>query len=195
MNEHLHAVTRIRGEFLPTEQVKIAINRFLEVPVDPDTIKLYTTAQVVVDTLDFRTRQYKYKEAINQVEGKLSKKVLSLTGATELRDMENGGGFLLLPVSEQPFLNDISNGIHKIDKLERDNFPNMLVFEIARGALAADSKRRQERCEVASQQMQDDARDPQRKFSMKAVGSHVVTRDIAVNPANRRLNLPGNDRS
>jgi hypothetical protein len=183
----LHPVTRIRGELSPTPAVKRAVNRFLEHPMDEDAIRLYTTAQTVVDQGAYRRHQYdtivpKIEPNSRNVRMRaLAQRVFALAGPLKILERPDGGGRLFFNVraDDQEDLHRAGEMLRAIRGLETPDPEDLLYVEFARGALAKDLGKRREQIHSGYASIAAELRHPTAKARMTASGLHVVTRDMS----------------
>jgi len=184
---HLQPVTRIRAEFEPAPQVKTAVNRFLEVPMKPGGVRMYTTAQAIVDQREFHDDQYhEVLRYIEQTTRSLAQHAFALAAPLKIQEFANGGGRLLFSVQNQPTLDDLSEKIHMIRSLEETSPENMLYVELARGSLAKDRGRRQDQLRTANGLIRAELNHPTARYRMTANQMRIVTRDMMY-PLSERL--------
>lgn len=178
----LYPVTRIRGELQPSAPVQRAVNRFLENPVEPGAMKLYTAAQVIVEQGDNRRR---HALELARIEREfraraIAQQVFVLSSPLSMQERSDGSGRLFFNVQEKgrPSLSYVRRRLGVIEGLEEPGEDDLLYVEFARGALASDRGRRREQVMEGRDKIAAELRHPTAKFRMTATGLHVVTRDM-----------------
>lgn len=196
----LRQVTRIRGQLEPTSEVKDAISRFLQEPIDSDKMPkyMYTSAQAIVDQEEFHSNQY-YEEVQQAVETcrDLGSRALALILAAPLkiREFSNGTSQLLFSVQNRVGLAAISNKINKIPSLEKTaEQENMLYVELAKGALNPDKSKRILQIRLANGLFKEELKNPDKASKMLARHPSIVIKDMR-RPDSRHDYLSTDDHS
>lgn len=180
----LQPVTRIRGELTPHPSVAESINLFLDQPVDPDTIKLYTSAQAVVDRAEYYGHHFdRQLSAIDRtvLERRLAQRVFSLTEPLGWIETPHGAGRLTFRVRKDDDTYQLATFRRALETIRGlDNSPSgdFLYAEFSRGALAEDIHRRREQVKMAGSLLRTELRHPTAVRRMTATGLHVVTKDL-----------------
>lgn len=178
----LHPVTRIRGELKPSPAVERAVNRFLEKPVEPGAMKLFTAAQVVVEQGDHRRRHALELARIEREfqARSIAQRAFVLAAPMSLQEGPGGSGRLFFNVQpkDRPTLKYAGRRIEVIEGLEEPSEEDLLYVEFARGALARDRQKRREQLLEGRDLMTAELRHSTATFRMTASGLHVVTRDM-----------------
>ena len=180
----LHPVTRIRGELTPRASVAKSINRFLAHPVDPEQMKLYTTAQAVVDRGEYYA--HRYDGQLSEIERifadrKLAQHVFTLTGPLRWAETSQGSGRLSFHVQHTNADNPLATfrrTLNTIRGIEDVIDEDMVYAEFSKGALAKDVKQRRTQVNEAGQLLAAELRHPSATIRMTATGLHVVTKDM-----------------
>lgn len=190
----LHPVTRIRGELYPAAPVERAVNRFLENPIEPGTMRLYTTAQTVVDQNAYR--QHRYDTIIPKIEKNdrnmhirsLAQRAFVLAGPLKILEGPNGSGRLFFNVQsdDKDELHRAGEMLRAIRGLEMPDPEDLLYVEFARGALATDRERRRGQIYEGHERISAELRHATAKSRMTASGLHIVTRDMVYSLKNSR---------
>ena len=190
----IRPVTRIRGELRPTPAVEASVNRFLDNPAPPGTMKLFTTAQTVVDQGEYHRHQYDLD--IRRIERELRARSLAqrafiLASPLKLLEAPNGSGRLFFNVQpkDKPVLQQLGDSIRAIEGLEEPVEEDLLYVEFAAGALARDRTKRREQLLEGRDKIGAELRHPSANFRMTASGLHVVTRDMPY-PVKDKPTLP-----
>jgi len=191
----IQPVTRIRGELRPSASVEAAVNRFLETPFAPGSMKLFTTAQAVVDQGDYH--RHRYDIEVRGIEQELrtrslAQKAFALASPMKILDAPNGSGRLFFSVQskDRSALHGVGEKIRAIEGLEEPDTDDLLYVEFARGALARDRGRRREQLQEAHALVASELRHPSATFRMTATGLHVVTKDMMYQVKGDRPPLP-----
>lgn len=178
----LQPVTRIRGELQPTIGVVNAVNRFLERPVDPRSLRLYTTAQTIVPQGEDRSRYARELADIQRklAERKIAQRVLALAAPLRFQGNKDGSGRLFFDVASRHKrdLAFFGEQLRRIESLEEDDGTNLLYAEFARDSLARSEERRREDVRSGATLLHSRLRHPSASHSMTASGLHIVTRDM-----------------
>jgi hypothetical protein len=191
----IQPVTRIRGELRPSAPVEAGVNRFLETPFAPGSMRLYTSAQAVVDQGDYH--RHRYDLDMRGIDRELRARSLAqrafvLAGSMKILEGANGSGRLFFNVQpkDKAALHDIGDKIRGIEGLEEPDSDDLLYVEFARGALARDRGRRREQLQEAHGLIASELRHPSATFRMTATGLHVVTKDMMYPVRTDRPPLP-----
>lgn len=178
----LHPVTRIRGELRPSVPLERAVNRFLEKPIEPGAMKLYTSSQVVVEQGDHRRRHALELARIEREfqARSIAQRALVLASPLSLQEGPGGSGRLFFNVQakDRPILKYVGRRLGVIEGLEEPNEEPLLYVEFAKGALVQDRRRRREQMIGAREQISADLQASSAQYRMTATGLHVVTRDM-----------------
>lgn len=178
----LHPVTRIRGELRPSAPLERAVNRFLEKPVDPGAMRLYTSSQVIVEQGDHRRRHALELARIEREfqARSIAQRALVLASPLSLQEGPGGSGRLFFNVQakDRPVLNYVSRRLGVVEGLEEPSEEALLYVEFAKGALAQDRRRRHEQVLGAHEQISAELQTTSAQYRMTATGLHVVTRDM-----------------
>lgn len=189
-------VTRARGELTPTRQVGEAVNRFLEKPMNPETMKLYTAVQALYERESLRdSDQAARLRHVDATFHRMARYAFTLAKPMLLQARRDGAGQLFFSVRETDLLQEITDDISSLQTLERDpTRKNMLYVEIARGGLATDLRNRYAQMNDADAKIDAELRHPSVSYRMVARNPRLVTRDIAY-PASRLTYLPDDSES
>jgi hypothetical protein len=162
------------------------VNRFLENPMDESQMRLYTSAQTVVDQEAYR--QHQYDTVIPKIETNsrsvrmrmLAQRAFVLAGPLKLLEGPNGSGRLFFNVhsDDKDELHRAGEMLRAIRGLEVPDPEDLLYMEFARGALAKDLGERRAQVRDSYQLIAAELRHPTAKSRMTATGLHVVTRDM-----------------
>lgn len=179
----IQPVTRIRGELRPSASLEKSVNRFLETPFAPGAMKLFTSAQAIVDQGEYR--RHRYDMDMRDIEREMRSRSLAqrafvLAGPLKLLEGKNGDGRLFFNVQpkDRPALRRVGDNLRAIDGLEESTNEDLLYVEFARGALAQDRGRRREQIQQGGALIASELRHSTANFRMTASGLHVITRDM-----------------
>jgi hypothetical protein len=178
-----YPATRIRGELRPTSQVETAVNAFLERPVRPGTMRLYTEAQVFIEQGGQRRR---YAEALSKTERefgarRVAQRIFKLDALKRLSHNEDGSGrlFFTLEDEDRSEMEYIAERMTALEgAYERYKGYGLVYAEFARGSLAADLDRRRELATEAATELGGQLHHPSTRPRMTASGLHVVMHDM-----------------
>jgi hypothetical protein len=191
----IQPVTRIRGELRPSASLETSVNRFLETPFAPGTMKLFTSAQAVVDQGEYR--RHRYDLDMRDIEREmlsrsLAQRAFVLAAPLKLQEGKNGDGRLFFNVQQKdkPVLRRIGENLRAIEGLEESPEDDLLYVEFARGALARDRGKRREQIQQGGALIASELRHPTANFRMTATGLHIVTKDILYPVKTEEVPLP-----
>jgi hypothetical protein len=191
----IQPVTRIRGELRPSASLETSVNRFLETPFAPGTMKLFTSAQAVVDQGEYR--RHRYDLDMRDIEREMRSRSLAqrafvLAAPLKLQEGKNGDGRLFFNVQQKdkPVLRRIGENLRAIEGLEESPEDDLLYVEFARGALARDRGKRREQIQQGGALIASELRHPTANFRMTATGLHIVTKDILYPVKTEEVPLP-----
>jgi hypothetical protein len=178
-----YPATRIRGELRPTSQVETAVNAFLERPVRPGTMRLYTEAQAFIEQGSQRRR---YAEALSKTERefgarRVAQRIFKLDALKRLSHNEDGSGrlFFTLEDEDRSEMEYIAERMTALEgAYERYKGYGLVYAEFARGSLAADLDRRREMATEAAAELGGQLHHPSTRPRMTASGLHVVMHDM-----------------
>jgi hypothetical protein len=191
----IQPVTRIRGELRSSASLETSVNRFLETPFAPGTMKLFTSAQAVVDQGEYR--RHRYDLDMRDIEREMRSRSLAqrafvLAAPLKLQEGKNGDGRLFFNVQQKdkPVLRRIGENLRAIEGLEESPEDDLLYVEFARGALARDRGKRREQIQQGGALIASELRHPTANFRMTATGLHIVTKDILYPVKTEEVPLP-----
>jgi hypothetical protein len=181
--------------------VEKAVNRFLDTPMEPGIMRMYTTAQSVVDQEAYR--QHRYDTAIPKIDKNdprpdvrsLAQRAFKLAGPLKILEGPNGSGRLFFNVrpEDKDELHRAGEMLRALRGLEVPDPEDSLYVEFARGALAKDLGKRREQVYDGYQRIASVLRHPTAKAHMTATGLHVVTRDMMYPLKDDDAPLPATD--
>jgi hypothetical protein len=158
------------------------VNRFLDEPVETGTMRLYTTAQAIVERGEDKTR---HVTEIRRIEHEFAKRSMAqrafhLAPPLLLQEAPNGSGRLFFNVQpeETPLLRYTRLRLGVIEGLEEPTDEDLLYVEFARGALAKDLAERRDQIKYGRDRIMSELRHGTAPYRMTATGLHVVTRDM-----------------
>jgi hypothetical protein len=176
-------VTRIRGELRPAAPVETAVNRFLEKPFAPGSMRLYTAAQAVVEQGEYR--RHAYDADIRETEKllrarALAQRVFVLAGPLKLLTAPDGSGRLFFNVQQKDKrgLEMVGGALRSIEGFDEPDEGDVVYAEFARGALARDRRRRQEQVRAGYEGVMQDLDSPATHYRMTATGLTIVMKDM-----------------
>lgn len=179
----LHPVTRIRAELEPWPSVQRSVNRFLDQPMDLSAIRMFTTAQTVVDQRLFHENYY--AKRLSEIDAELrarnlASRVFKLEAPLKIQESRDGGGRLFFNVGkdDRAVLRHIKYQLGSMEGIEEPGEEDLLYVEFARHALAGDVTRRREQILKARSLIGAELRHPTASHRMTARGLHVVTKDM-----------------
>lgn len=180
----LHRVTRIRGELVPRPKVTEAVATFLDNPDQTEKIKMYTTAQVVVNQDMYHG--HAYDRQLHEVDRQLAaqrmaSQVFRLGPPLHLVQLPKGAGrlfFSVRPADAEP-LRNFREQLETIHGLEDVPTDDRLYIEFARGALASDMQRRRAQFTEGAHLLASSLHHPTSAARMTATGLHVVFKDMS----------------
>jgi hypothetical protein len=149
-------------------------------------MRLYTTAQAVVDQEAYR--HHHYDKVIPKIEKNdrdvhiraLAQRAFVLASPLKILERSNGSGLLFFNVrpDDQEELQEAGDMLRAIKGMEKPDEEDLLYVEFARGSLARDQQRRREQIREGYEQVSAELRHPTAKFRMTASGLRIVTRDM-----------------
>ncbi|HTJ73311.1 MAG TPA: hypothetical protein VL481_01840 [Verrucomicrobiae bacterium] len=182
-NPRIQPVTRIRGELRPSASLEKSVNRLLETPFAPGAMKLFTTAQAIVDQAEYR--RHRYDMDMRDIEHEMRSRSLAqrafvLAGPLRLLEGKNGNGRLFFNVQtkDRPVIHRVGENLRAMESLEESPDDDLLYVEFARGALARDRNKRREQLRQGGALLASELRHPTAGFRMTATGLHIVTKDM-----------------
>jgi hypothetical protein len=185
MNEvsRLHRVTRVRAELEPDPSVQRAANRFLDHPMELSSIRMFTTAQVVVDQQLFHHDHF--ANVLGEIDADLrartfASRIFRLAAPLKLQEFRDGAGRLFFNVDQgdRAVLRYVRHQLEGIEGLEASRGEDLLYIEFARHALADDARRRREQIIEARDRISSELGHPTARHRMTAKGLHIVTKDM-----------------
>jgi hypothetical protein len=156
--------------------------------MDEAAIRMYTTAQTVVDQAAYRGHAYDTLVPRIDVNHRnvrmrmLAQRAFVLAGPLKLLQGSDGSGrlfFNVRPGEDQEELHRAGEMIRAIRGLEAPEPEDTLYVEFARGAMARDLRRRNEQIRTGYESIAAELRHPTAKARMTASGLHIVTRDMS----------------
>jgi hypothetical protein len=166
--------------------VERAVNRFLENPIEPGAMRMFTSAQTLVDQDDYH--RHRYDTAIRTMEQEdrdtgarsLARRAFTLASPLKILEAPNGSGRLFFSVHprDEPSLDQFKDRLSSIESLEEPDEENLLYVEFARGALAKDRVTRREQILWGRDAIASQLRHPTARYHMTATGLRIVTRDM-----------------
>jgi hypothetical protein len=179
----LQRVTRIRAELEPGPSVQRAANRFLDHPMEPSSILMFTTAQAVVDQQLFHRNHF--ANVLGEIDVDLrarafASRIFRLTAPLKMQEFRDGAGRLFFNVDQgdRAVLRYVRHQFEGIEGLEEPHGEDLLYIEFARHALADDARRRREQIIEARDKINSELGHPTARHRMTAKGLHVVTKDM-----------------